>query len=256
MAITAGAKLQASDLIGGLVQRFASYSALTATFPSPFEGQMATTTDYDLVLRYDGTAWRVINTPSFADEATRNSNFPNPYPGARSVIGSTEYVFNGSAWAGPAFASWVPAADQVVTSGVFTVLNLGTELVDDAQLGTNASGAITLSTSGTYEVAAAVVWGSGGTAVSRRTIILTRNCPSIPAGAVLSAGEVLPHGSNMVPSIVGLGAFTNARSAPFSGAAGDVIRAFVYHDASTSVSVLRGSATGDSGRTMVSVIRR
>lgn len=91
-----------SDTVSKQTPRvFANYAAMIAAIPAPTAGRLTVTTQGSGILwQYDGTAakWVVQNTPTFTNTAARDAAIPNPTAGIKCVIGSMEYLHDGTKW--------------------------------------------------------------------------------------------------------------------------------------------------------------
>lgn len=77
-------------------------AARNAAIPSPTEGRVVYTKDYDITWYYNGSGWKPIGTPTFATTTARDAALSSVSAGDRCFVGSgstmAEYVHNGTAW--------------------------------------------------------------------------------------------------------------------------------------------------------------
>ena len=147
--------------------------------------------------------------------------------------------------------SWRLAADQIVATSTFAVLNATVAQAVAAGAFTNASGAVTVLKSGTYEVTVQARWD--GYLSGRRFIGVTRNTASIDAGGALSGGAMVTSLTN-TPGHAGTWPQV-LRSARIVCAANDVLRAFVFHDAGSPLGIRIGNPADYLGPSLLSVMR-
>lgn len=68
---------------------FATVSARNAALPTPTEGQLSYTLDYDILWYYSGSAWRPVGVPTFASIAARDAALPAPSLGDKCIVSAT-----------------------------------------------------------------------------------------------------------------------------------------------------------------------
>lgn len=147
--------------------------------------------------------------------------------------------------------AWRLAADQILTTGVFTVLNTTSVVAVDAAAFTMAAGAITVLKAGAYEVTAQVRWDAFAT--GRRYLGMTRNTPSIDGSGNLSAGNLVTSNYGNPP---GATVFAHVlRSSRFTCAANDVVRVFAFHDAGSALGIRVGTLGDYLGMTQLTIMR-
>lgn len=108
-------------------------AARNTAIPSPTEGRIVYTKDYDILWYYSGSAWRPVGVPTFASTAARDAAITSPVAGMRCFVGSgsamAEYIHDGTTWrlwgqrntVVPLTASFTGSVRWAVGGGICTV---------------------------------------------------------------------------------------------------------------------------------------
>lgn len=151
-----------------------------------------------------------------------------------------------------AVGRWTLSAAVVVASGTFVGLPFDTAVGAIGAGLSNTGGAITVAQAGVYVMTANALYPGTAGGV-RRSVLFTRNCATIPGTGILGSGEQV--GGEVAAPTGSIDQVVSTTSPPIVCAAGDILRAFAFHDAGVNISVQPGSATTYMGRSLLSVRR-